>query len=425
LLDQESIEEERRMRVTTLFKRLLRLEGARVVAVELEGEPGAERVVVDLARPQRRWLRCPRCGYRTRASYDHSLRTLRHLDVLRTPCLLRLEVRRLACPECGVVSEELPFARAGSRFTRAFEDTCVWLARDAPKTVVARLLRVDWATVGRMIERVVAEAATTTGEQWLQGLRRIGIDEVSYRKGRRYLLCVVCHDSGRIVWAQPGHSRSVLHAFFDELGEQRCALLEAVSADLGPAWQEVIRERAPNALVCADPFHVIKLAGEALDTLRRQDWQRLRKQDPRRAIWLKGTRFVLRQRADTLTAGQRDLIAELAETNERVYRGWLLCDQLRAVFSADGDAAPLLLDEWLHAAASSLLVPFVKLARTLSEHRDGIVNAIRLRLSNARLEAMNSTVRLISHRSRGFRRLDSLLAPIRLVCGRVPIALPT
>jgi transposase len=413
------------MRVTTLFKRLLRLEGVRVVAVELEGEPGKERLLVELARPPRRWLRCSGCGYRTRASYDRSLRTLRHLDVLRTPCLLRLEVRRLACPDCGIVSEELPFARAGSRFTRAFEDTCVWLARDAPKTVVARLLRIDWETVGRMIERVVAEATAASGEQWLDGLRRIGVDEVCYRKGRRYLLCVVCHDTGRIVWAQPGRNRAVLHAFFDELGAERCKLLQAVSADLAPAWQEVIRERASNALVCADPFHVIKLAGEALDTLRRQDWQRLRKQDPRRAVWLKGTRFVLRQRADTLTDAQRGLIDELAQTNERVYRGWLLCDQLRAVFAADADEATPLLEQWLYAAGSSLLVPFVKLARTLSEHRDGIVNAIRLRLSNARLEAMNSTVRLISHRSRGFRRLDSLLALIRLVCGRVPIELPT
>ena len=413
------------MRVTTLFKRLLRLEGVRVVAVELEGEPSKERLLVDLARPPRCWLRCPGCGFRTRASYDRALRTLRHLDVLRTPCLLRLEVRRLVCPDCGVVSEELPFARAGSRFTRAFEDSCVWLARDAPKTVVARLMRIDWATVGRMIERVVAEAAEANGEQWLQGLRRIGIDEVSYRKGHRYLLCVVCHDTGRIVWAAPGKSRAVLHSFFDELGEERCALLEAVSADLAPAWAEVIRERAPNALRCADPFHVVKLAGEALDTLRRQDWQRLRKQDPRRAVWLKGTRFVLRQRAETLSEGQRDLIEELAQTNERVYRGWLLVDQLRAVYAAEGEQAGLLLEQWLDAAASCLLVPFVKLARTLAEHREEIVNAIRLGLSNARLEAMNSTVRLISHRSRGFRRLDSLLALIRLVCGKVPVALPT
>lgn len=413
------------MRVTTLFKRLLRLDGVRVVAVELAGEPGRERVVVDLARPARRRLRCPRCGFRTRATYDRSLRTLRHLDLLRTPCFLRLEVRRLDCPACGVVAEELPFARAGSRFTRAFEDTCVWLVRDAPKTVVSRLMRVDWATVGRMLERVVAEHVVS-GEDWLQGLRRIGIDEVSYRKGHRYLLCVVCHESGRIVWARPGKSRAVLNAFFDELGEERCRRLEAVSADLHGAWPEVIEARAPNAVICADPFHVVKLVGEALDTLRRQDWQRLRQEDPRQAAWLKGTRFLLRRRADGLSEGERTIIEELAETNERVYRGWLLCDQLRAVYQAeDAGQATLLLDAWLEAARASELAPFARVAATLAEHREAIVNAIVLGLSNARLEAMNSTVRLISHRSRGFRRLESLLAMIRLVCGKVPVALPT
>lgn len=413
------------MRVTTLFKRLLRLEGVRVVAVELEGEPGQERVVVDLARPQRRLLRCPRCRLGTRACYDRAFRTLRHLDVLRTPCLLRLEVRRLECKSCGVVAEELPFARAGSRFTRALEDTCVWLVRDAPKTVVSRLMRVDWATVGRMVERVVVEASAG-GQEWLQGLRRIGIDEVSYRKGRRYLLCVVCHDTGRIVWAQPGKSRAVLHGFFDELGEEGCARLEAVSCDLQGAWGEVIRARCPNARVCADPFHVVKLAGQALDALRRQDWQRLRKEDPRRAVWLKGTRFVLRRRADSLSDSDRTLIDELAKTNERVYHGWLLCDQLRAVYEAERpEQAELLLDQWLQAARASTLIPFIKVATTLSEHREGILNAIALDLSNARLEAMNSTIRLISHRSRGFRRLESLLAMIRLVCGKVPVALPT
>jgi len=112
--------------------------------------------------------------------------------------------------------------------------------------------------------------------------------------------------------------------------------------------------------------------------------------------------------------------------NERVYRGWLLLDQLRAIYqAANPEEATLLLDEWLRAARASVLVPFIKVARTLTEHREGIVNAIVLGLSNARLEAMNSTVRLISHRSRGFRRLESLLAMIRLACGKVPIALPT
>src|SRR3954449_1199808 len=129
------------MRVTTLFKRLLRLEGVRVVAVELEGEPGKERLLVELARPPRRWLRCPGCGYRTRASYERSLRTLCHLDVLRTPCLLRLEVRRLACPDCGIVSEELPFARGRPLHARLRGHMRV-AGQGRAEDVVARLLRI-------------------------------------------------------------------------------------------------------------------------------------------------------------------------------------------------------------------------------------------------------------------------------------------
>jgi transposase len=412
------------MRVATLFKRLLRLGRERVVGVELV-EGADERVVVDIARPERRAMRCPGCGHRTRSVYDRSTRSWRHLDALRTPCLIRAEVRRIDCPSCGVVSEEVPWARPGSRFTRAFEDTCAVLARDAPKTVVARLMRIDWATVGRMIERVVDEALGDAPDA-LDGLRRIGVDEVAYRKGHRYLLCVVCHDTGRIVWARPGRSKATLAAFFIELGPERCARIEAVSVDLHGAWPEVIRLAAPQAAICADPFHVAKLAGEALDALRRADWQRLRRTDPEGARSFKGLRFVLRRRADTLSAGQRDLIEGLAETNERVYRGWLFVDQLRAIYRLSNPAeAAAMLDEWCESAWRSDLPEFRRVARTFTAHAEAIVNAIHLGINNARIEAMNSTVRLMSHRSRGFRRVESLLALIRLVCGKIPVALPT
>jgi transposase len=412
------------MRVATLFKRLLRLGRERVVAVEFV-EDGEERVVVTLARPERRRMRCPGCGFQTRATYDRAIRTWRHLDALRTRCLLRCEVRRIECPRCGVLAEEVPWARPGSRFTRAFEDTCAFLVRDAPKTVVARLMRIDWATVGRMLERVVDEALGAS-EDWLEGLRRIGVDEVAYRKGHRYLLCVVDHDTGRIVWAHPGRSKATLALFFCALGPERTKLLEAVSVDLHGAWPPVIRTFAPQAQVCADPFHVVKLAGQALDALRRAEWQRLRQEDPERARWFKGTRFLLRRRADGLSADERGLIEELAETNERVYRGWLLTDQLRAVYRAtDPDEAAALLEEWCDAAWRSDLEPFRRAALTLTDHAAAVINAIRLGINNARIEAMNSTVRLMSHRSRGFRRVQSLLALIQLVCGKIPVALPT
>lgn len=412
------------MRVATLFKRLLRLGRERVVAVELlEGDQ--ERVVVEIARPERRLMRCPGCGHRTRAIYDRSVRSWRHLDALRTRCILRCEVRRIDCPSCGVVAEEVPWARPGSRFTRAFEDSCVFLARDAPKSVVARLMRIDWATVGRMVERVVDEALGE-GRDGLDGLRRIGIDEVSYRKGHRYLLCVVDHDTGRIVWTHPGRSKASLAAFFMDLGPERARRIEAVSVDLHGAWPPVIRLAAPQAAICADPFHVVALAGAALDRLRRADWQRLRREDPARARWFKGARFVLRRRAEGLSDDQRSLIEELADTNQRVYHGWLLVDQLRAIYRApDPGEAALMLEQWCEAAASSGLAPFAKLARTFTDHAQAIVNAIHLGITNARIEAMNSTVRLMSHRSRGFRRVFSLVALIQLVCGKIPVALPT
>lgn len=414
------------MRLATVFKRLLRLARERVSGVELVEHADRQLLVVDVALPKRRRLVCSGCGERASAGYDRRVVSWRHLDVFRAECLLRCEIRRVVCSGCGIRGELVPWARAGSRFTRAFEDTCVWLARSASHSRVAELMRIDWASVGRMIERVVAEHTRTRAGDGLDGLRRIGIDEVAYRKGHRYLMCVVDHDSGRLVWAAPGRSQTTAQAFFDDLGKERCRKITAVSTDLHGGWLATIRTNCPNAAICADPFHVIKLAGDALDELRRADWQRLRETDPDRAKWLKGTRFTLRRRSDRLKDGDRTILDQLAETNHDVYLGWLLLDQLRCVYLArDHDEALRLLDEWVLAACVSELEPFVRIAITFDTHSEAIANAIALGLSNARLEGMNSTVRLLSHRARGFRRLESLLAMITLVCGRIPVALPT
>ena len=120
------------MRVTTLLKRLLALGRERVLAVDLIDDGGQEVLVVDLARPARRRMVCSGCGGRVRAAYDLRTVSWRHLDLARTRCVLRCEIRRVERPECGVRNEQVPWARAGSRFTRSFEDTCVFLARAAP-----------------------------------------------------------------------------------------------------------------------------------------------------------------------------------------------------------------------------------------------------------------------------------------------------
>jgi transposase len=414
------------VRVTTLFKRVLRLERGRVVSVEVDDQGGVEKVVVRVALRARRALRCSGCGRRVGSAYDTRLMRWRHLDVGRVRCQVYCEIRRVDCPQCGVRGEAVPWARAGSRFTRAFEDTCVYLAKAAPKSTVAALMRVDWATVGRMIERLVAEHVAGRTGDGLDDLTRIGIDEVAYRKGHRYLMCVTDHDGGKLVWAAPGRSQTTAETFYKALGPERCADLEAVSLDLHGGWITATRAHAPNALICADPFHIIKLAGDSLDKVRRDAWQRLRDTDPGQAAWIKGTRFAVRRKASNLRPGDQTILDELQASNHDIYRGWLLMEQLRGVYqAASHEDAHLLLDQWILAALTSGMEPFIRCALTLDTHRDLVVNAITQRLSNARLEGMNSTVRLLSHRARGYRRLASLLAMITLVCGRIPVHLPT
>ena len=136
-------------------------------------------------------------------------------------------------------------------------------------------MRIAWRTVGAIITRVWAD----TGKVYDQfaDLRRIGIDEISYKRGHKYLTIVVDHDSGRLVWVAPGQDMATLGTFFDALGAQRSAQISHVCAD-GAAWiASVVAQRCPNAVRCTDPFHVVKWATDALDEVRRGTWNDARK----------------------------------------------------------------------------------------------------------------------------------------------------
>ncbi|MGK2955575.1 MAG: transposase, partial [Solirubrobacterales bacterium] len=158
--------------------------------------------------------------------------------------------------------EAVPFARPGAHLTRDFDDLLAWLATRMDKTSVARLCRVSWRSVGRACERVVA---TELDPDRLDGLFRIGVDEISWRRHHKYLTLVVDHDRGVIVWGAKGRDAKTLDGFFDELGPLRSQAIEAVSLDLGPAFIKSVRAEghAPNAVICADPFHVVKVRHEA------------------------------------------------------------------------------------------------------------------------------------------------------------------
>jgi len=403
------------LRVTTAFNRLLGLPGASVTGVSF----GAEGVVVGV-RLRRRRATCSGCGRRA-PIHDRATRRWRHLDLGAQRCLIEAEICRVRCPGCGVKVEAVPFARPRARHTRDLEDVVAFLAQQTNRTAIAKLMRIDWETVGRIVSRVVADHLD---EKRLAGLVAIGVDEVSWRKRHRYLTCVADHIDGGVVWVREGRSAATLGEFFEELGEEKVTI-QAVSIDMSAGYEKAIGEAIPHAEVCFDPFHVVKLASEAVDKVRRAEWNAQGKSKSKGGRWVKGTRWALLKAPENRTAKQEVALAEVQSANRRLYRAFLLKEELRALYhDVDPHEAEAHLDGWLAWASRSKLKPFVKLARTIRKHREGVIAAVRLGLSNGRLEGLNSKVRLISHRSFGFHSAGPLIALIYLCCGGIEIDLP-
>jgi transposase len=387
-----------------------RLVGLQRTVVE-DVRTGSEGEVVVSVRPS--WRERDRCGECRRRCPGYDLgggrRRWRMLDLATTLCFVEADAPRVTCRRHGVVVCAVPWARHDSRFTRTFEDQIAWLAVNTSKTAVAELMRVAWRSVGAILERVAADAMREV--DLLDGLRRIGVDEISYRRGQRYLTVVVDHHTGRLVWAAPGRDRKTVLAFFDQLGEERCKQIELVSADMAGWISGPIAERIPDAIRCVDPFHVVMLATNALDEVRREVWNEARRQgNLELARELKGARFAVWKNPENLTDRQAIKLATIQQTNARLYRAYLLKEQLRQIYQLPPLAAERLLDRWLMWARRCRLPSFVKLARTIGEQRDGILAAIRHGLSNARIEQINTQIRLITRRAFGFHSPQALIA---------------
>lgn len=405
------------MRITTAFKRLLRLPGAGVADVSI-----SDLGVIVTVRLRRRRRVCGGCGQTGRLEvHDRRVKRWRHLDLGASRCFIEAELRRLRCRDCGVRLEAVPWARAGAAHTRDFEDVVAWLAQQMAFTAITRLLRVSWKTIGPIVGRVVADHLD---DARLDGLVAIGVDEISYRKHHRYLTSVADHKTGAIVWCSPGRNSATLQAFFDELGDRRDSI-EAVSIDMSGEYQRAIRAAIPQAEICFDPFHVVRLAARATDQVRRDEWNAHDRSHTPQGRWVKHTRWSLLKAPENQTISQLARLHEVQQANKTLYRAFMLREELRLLYHLpDPSLAPAHLDAWLAWASRSKLKPFVRLARTLREHRDGILAAIRLGLSNGRLEGLNSKIRLISHRAFGYHSADPLIAMVYLCCARVEIPLP-
>ena len=336
-------------------------------------------------------------------------------------CHIECQLRRLYCPGCGDVYEAVPWARPSSPYTRDFEDVVAFLAQQMAKTPLTKLLRIGWRSVGKILARVVADKLD---RHRLDGLVMIGVDEVSYGADRRFLTCVADHVSGGVVWAAPGRNAQTLQGFFDELTDEQKDSIRAVSIDMSAGYEKAITEAVPHAQIAFDPFHVVQLGGKAADQVRREEYNRHGRSSTGEGKWIKGARYSLLKDTTNQTPKQLLKLAEVVLTNKAMYRAFLLLGELRYLYRLRKEEAIERLDAWLAWASRSRLKAFVKLARTIRKHKQGVLAAIQLNINNGRLEALNSRVRLISHRAHGFHSADALIAMIYLCCAGVQIELP-
>jgi transposase len=406
-----------------VIRAVLGLDRATVIE-EVDLDP--DGTVVVRVRPRKGTpLSCGRCR-REAPGYDKGdgRRRWRGLDWGPLSMVIEAEAPRVDCLFCGPTVIAVPWARHNARHTYEFDQTVAWLARFASRAAVRELMRIAWETVGSIIGRVMADAIVGHDSRF-NNVRRIGIDDVSYRKGHKYLVVVYNHDTGTLLWVGQDRKKTTLGQFFAILGEERCKKIELISAD-GADWiSEMVQLNCPNARLCLDPYHLVTWVNKAVDKVR----GRLRREAQRdKAKNLAGlysdSRWVVLKDPTRLSNEQKQTLAELTKINTPLLKAYLLKEKLRQILAQGGAERIPHFNLWLAWAIRSRIPEMVDLARRLRRYSTDIANTLRYGLTNGPVEGVNSRIRQVITTARGFRNVDALKAMLQLGLGPHRPSLP-
>ncbi len=383
------------MLLESLVKATVELQGFRVVRVT--GDVGG--LVAQLA-PDLRFL--PRCGQcRTRGSYRDTrpARRFRHVPLWGIPVVLRYAPRRVMCLQCaGVHVELMPWVRGKQQMTHALQVTLATWARALPWQQVARLFRCSWGTVATAVEAAVAYGLA---HRDLEDVTHIGIDEISRKRGHIYVTNVYDLARKRLVWSGEGRSTDTLNAFFDFLGPEKTAALEGVCCDMWQPYILVIKDRAAQAVLVFDKFHIVRHLMAAVDQVRRDE---VREKGPAHKALMYKTRFIWLKNQWNLTAPQVQRLGSLERLNLKINRAYLLKECFRLFWEyRRAGWAQRYLTHWCWWATHSRLPPLRDFARMLQRHEDDILNYFRMPINNGTVEGLNNKAKLVIHKAYGFR----------------------
>jgi transposase len=329
-------------------------------------------------------------------------------------------MRRVDCQRCGVTVETVPWAAGKTQSTHAF----VWFVASWAKvlswTEVARRFRSSWDTVFRCVEHAVRWGLE---HRSLDGIRSIGVDELAWKKGHKYLTLVYQLDHGRrrLLHIAKQRTAQSFHAFFDMLGDERSRAILFVASDMWKAFFGVVRTRCSVVLHVLDRFHVAQLLSKAVDTVRREEVRALRASG--RHVVLKNTRWILLKNRGTRTPKDRARLRELVGLNLRSVRACLLKEQFQHFWSYRSVVgARRFLARWTKMAMRSRLEPFKKFARSLRTHQRELLNWFLARgeFAAGATEGFNNKARITTRKAYGFRTYEHAEIALYHALGDLP-----
>lgn len=421
-----------------IIKQFLNVKNVKVLGTKIEAQNNS--VIFNLQPTKGQRCLCPICGKKA-VFYDkgRGVRRWRALDFGTLTAYVESESPRIKCNVHGVRTAKVPWARHQSTFTRDFEDTVAWLSLHLSRSDVSTFMRISWNTVGPIISRCKKDADPNPGHRF-DNLKRIGIDETSYRKGHKYITVIVNHDTNSVIWVHQKHGKEVLKEFLEELTMEQRASIECYSAD-GAKWiSETMAEYCPKAERCLDSFHLVEWVNEALDEVRLEAWQEAKAKEsnqkrnrgrPRKgeekdrtANQIKGSSIALGKAPENLTESQKARIDFIAATDKKLYRAYCLKEMLRTLIKLPVEEIEPLLKSWLWKASHSRIAAIYKVQLKIRRHFNAILNTAKHKLSNARIEATNNKIKLSIRIAYGFRNIQNMIDMIMLRCSDIPIFLP-
>ena len=380
------------------------------------------RIDFDLVCNARK-LTCPHCGVVDQGIHDRVNKEWRHLDFFQFEAWLHASVPRVSCTACGKTTQvEVPWAREGSGFTLLFEALALSLCKELPVAHAANHMRTTAKRLWRRIKHFVGEARKLDD---MSGVRLIGIDETSVKKGHQYITVVHDLEQKRLLFGTAGKDHSCVHAFTKDMAAHggKPEAIEHVCMDMSAPFAKGVREAMPHAVISYDRFHVVALANHAMDEVRRAEMKDegehvrcvMTGGNPKDKRTLKSLLWGMRKNPSGWSKEQSHCMHRLQRSTLKSARAWRLKMAVREVYAQaretnDADIATKSLQTWLSWAKRSRLEPFKKLARTIQAHLGGVLRGMLDGRSNAYVEAMNGLLQQAKTAARGFRTVENFLA---------------